>query len=428
MILNEVTTPYDNPDIEIGTMTLDEFLKWRNPENKIHPDGSYEYDIKSLNQDIFKNNIVKVYDIELNIKENNNGKIIEIDGKPQAILHDNTLYYTMFFPVEKLIPFDYNDQFKEKRIIIKPENKKKIKYIDDYMHLVDRVSDRNLTRYSKIINRFKKDDEYFTIRTENTPYDKNSGEDIVILNQSGYKAASAQDEWGTTLLIVVEEYRGKNFGQILGKLWYKMNPKYLSGGFTRKGKRNAQKIWEDRVRTLLKNGWYSYLVNKEQISKEKAKQIINSLPERKRQEDKQTSKPEPLIYVDDFSFVIYDRKFFENPDEKWIYAYGFLREFKDDLFIYTLDYEKPYREIATYIIFQIAYNEGEKLYVTGEPSDHINFEGLAGITFDGDYAYLNRELIDLKKYSNIEKKYRKKYDPYDEYYYSLLEMANSKWN
>lgn len=427
MILNEVTTPYDNPDIEIGTMTLKEFLKWRNPENKIHPDGSYEYDVKKLNTDVFQSHILNIYDIELNIKENNNGKIIEIDDKPQAILHNDILYYTMFFPVEKLIPFDYQDQFKDKRIIIKPKEKKKIKYIDDYIHLVDRVSDRNLTRYSEIINRFKKDDEYFTIRTENMPYAKNSGEDIVILNQNGYRVASAQDEWGATLLIVTQEYRGKDFGQILGKLWYKWNPKYLSGGFTPKGVRNAQKIWEDRVRTLLKNGWYSYLVNKNEISKEKAKQIIDSLPERKTKKGSIKQEAEPLLFVDDFSFVLYDKKFFDEQDEKWIYAYGFLREHQDKLFVFTLDYEKEYREIATYIIFQIAYNSGEKLYVTDKPSDHIEFEGLSGITFEDDYAYLSKPVIDLQKYSNIEKKYRKKFDPYDEYYYSLLEMANSKW-
>lgn len=427
MILNEITTPYDNPDIEIGTMTLNEFLKWRNPENKIHPDGSYEVNVKKLNTDVFQNHVLNIYNIDLLIKENKNGKILEIDGKPQALLHNDILYYTIFFPVEKLIPFDYENQFKEKRIIIKPKEKKKIKYIDDYIHLVDRVSDRNLTRYSGVINRFKKDDEYFTVRTTNIPYAKNSGEDIVILNQDGYKVASAQDEWGTTLLIVTQEYRGKDFGQLLGKLWYKWNPKYLSGGFTPKGARNAQKIWEDRVRTLLKNGWYSYLVGKNVISKEKAKMIIDSLPERKVEKDTIKKEADPLLFVDEFSFVLYDKKFFDDQDEKWIYAYGFLREHMDKPFVFTLDYEKQYREIATYIIFQIAHNNGEKLYVAGKPSDHIEFEGLSGITFEGDYAYLSKPFIDLNKYSNIEKKYRKKHDPYDEYYHRLLEMANSKW-
>ena len=77
MIINEVTIPYDEPEVEIGIMSREEFLKWRNPEGKIHPDGSYEYDIKKLNTDVFQNHVLNIHDINLLIKENDNGKMAD---------------------------------------------------------------------------------------------------------------------------------------------------------------------------------------------------------------------------------------------------------------------------------------------------------------------------------------------------------------
>jgi hypothetical protein len=55
-------------------------------------------------------------------------------------------------------------------------------------------------------------------------------------------------------------------------------------------------------------------------------------------------------------------------------------------------------------------------------------DGLAGIKIDGDYAYLTEPALNLTKYANAEKQYRNQHDKYDEIYYSLIELANSKWS
>ena len=50
-IINEVTDPISLKDNEIGLMTLDEFLIFRNPENKSHPSDAYDSSLEDMNRD-----------------------------------------------------------------------------------------------------------------------------------------------------------------------------------------------------------------------------------------------------------------------------------------------------------------------------------------------------------------------------------------
>lgn len=444
MRIFEVTTPYNNPylpDDDIGLMTLSEFLYHRNPKGKSHPNEVYDTSLATMNRPdrmrtVIIGNMSELSNNQMSIQISGQQvspakKIVLVGGNPVAVMIGDTLYYTTRFPVNQIIPFSYRDQFGD-IIDLKPKETKPVKYIKDYVDMVHNVKEKNLEYYPYVIKRFLIDDEQLTIRTTDPlPYNKDSGKTVAILNSEDLIIASASDEWGTTLLRVVKEYRGKNIGNILGKYWYEMNPSFTSGGFSPMGQRNAIKIWADRVRTFMKNGWYSDMIKKEELSPEKVKEIISKLPERKvyKNNKKDNRSVEPLIYTDlDNSFVLYDKKFYEDQDEKYIYAFGFLREAARKSYIFTLDYDNPYKNIATYIMFQIAYDNKEKLLIKAPPSDHVSVDGLAGIKVDGDYAYLTEPALDLKKYANAEKQYRSKHDKYDEIYYSLLELANSKWS
>ena len=174
----------------------------------------------------------------------------------------------------------------------------------------------------------------------------------------------------------------------------------------RSGQNNAVKIWANRVRTFMANGWYSDMVRNGELTKERVKEIISKLPKKKPINKKELdNRPaEPLLYSDlDNSFILYDKKFYENQDEKYIYAFGFLRDSAKKSYVFTLDYDKPYEKIATYIIFQIAYDNKEKLYINSPPSDHIALDGLNGIKIENDFAYLTEPALNLKKFANAEK-------------------------
>jgi hypothetical protein len=298
------------------------------------------------------------------------------------------------------------------------------------MKLIDDVVKRNMEYYPSVLKRFMLGGEQFTIRTEtDLPYSKNVGATIVILNQDGYMVAQASDEWGATLLVVAQEYRGKNLGTIIGKIWYDLNPSYLSGGFTVSGSRNAVKIWQEHVRDYLASGKYSKLVKDGTITKEKVKEILHSanLKPKQKIETETPSKPDILIYVDlDGVFVIYDKKFYEDQSEKYIYGHGFLRDTGDKFYVFSIDYEPAYKKMATMVIFHIARHEGIKLYTKVPPSDVLELE-YPEIVQKNDYAWLKKPIINVLEIKKHEEQYRKKHDQYDEVFYSLLEIANSKW-
>ena len=418
---------------DIALMTKNEFIEFRNPTDKYHDNESYNFDFKQMN----KEDASYVISFELSngkkvtVMKHPNGYKFILDGKPVAIMHNDIVYHTPRMP-SRLFPILYTDRYRDINIEIRPKQQKLIKYINEYMNLIDNVAKRNLEYYPSVLKRFILGGEQFTIRTETElPYRKNVGATIVILNQDGYVVAQASDEWGATLLVVAQEYRGKNIGTIIGKIWYDLNPSYLSGGFTDSGLRNAVKIWQEHVRDYLSTGTYRKLINDGTITKEKVKEILQSanLKPKKKIETKTPSKPDILIYVDlDGGFVIYDKKFYEDQTEEYIYAHGFLRDIHDgkQFYVFAIDYEPAYKKMATMIIFHIAKHEGIKLYTKVPPSDVLELD-YPEIVQKDDYAWLKKPIINILDIKKHEEQYRKKHDKYDEVFYSLLEIANSKW-
>lgn len=436
-MLKEATAPYDNPDIEYGLMTLDEFYKSRNPDGKWHPDSAYKSTIASLNKDysrsiIFNDNTSRSYRSTSRLSfdtivKNKKGYSFEREEDVIAVISGDTLYYTNKFN-PKNIPFRFTNRDNEE-FDIDPSRLQQVKYITDYVAMIDPAVEDNLDEFPKILQHIKIGGKDFTVRT--TPkYGKNNGAAIAILNSNGLVVAMATNEWGTTLLQVAGEYSGLGLGKVIGKYWYDVNPEFGSGGFTQSGYNNAKHIWADRVRKLLENGWYTELVKAGKITREKIKEIIADLPAKKTPpKPEEQIKAEPLVYADGTSFIIYDRKFFTDQDEKYIYAYGFYRGTEDRLFLYRIDYDKGYKKIATLVALQMAYDEGDTVIdVSSEASDFVEYDGIDNIEVINGDIHINAPLMKLNDFSKLEKLLRKNADPYSEIYNQLVEMAESKWS
>lgn len=432
MQINEVTTPINLKKNEIGLMTKDEFIKFRNPDGKHHSSDAYDFTILSLNRDysLSTREIRQSYYSRMSFNKvvsNKNGAILYDDNIIVGIVAGDILYYNdrMDNPKEA--------RYEDENIKLSPSKFKRVKYISDYIPLVSNVAKTTRDEHPVLLNRFLLKDKYFEIRTEVKPYEENSGKTIIILNDVGEIVAMAADEWGATLFSVAQEYRGFGLGKRIGKVWDDFNPDYKSGGFTASGEQNAISIWEDRVREFLANGWYTELVKTGKITKEKLKQILSDLsPKRKKPETPVTKNKEKsfLIHVEDnyTGFILYDKAFFEEQDKKYVYGFGFLRGPEDKTHFFKLDYDRQFQKMTTYIALQLAKEYGVPLYVAEKPSDILELDNIDNLKFEGDYVELTKDLIDLDAASRVDKAYRAKYDQYDEIYYQLQEIANSKWD
>ena len=430
--LNAATTPLPKslPKEEIGLMTLEEFLDFRNPRGKWHSSDVYDSNLDKFNKDrrwthrglhITRGGKIDIWQHD---QKKDSFKILH-EGKLLAIVHKGTLYH----PRTQLLPYIpqwYRDRDHE-IVELNFNRTKEVKYISEVMPLVSSAAKRNLQEYPHIQQRIKVQGDYYEVRTEDQPT-PNSGTTIAILNSEGQVVAQASNEWGATLLQVAREYRRKGLGKILGKYWYKWNPNFTSGGFTAKGQANAVAIWKDRVREFLSRGWYSELLRQRKISKSRIKEILKELGERvKFPEPPPKKEKEVLVFIDGWSFVIYDKAFFADPDEKYIYALGFFRDSPSvGPFIFSIDYERPFQKLATSVALQIARDNNEKIYAGKDYGDVLELKGV-DVQRDGDYIYLTKDVLNLAPLKNYEKRVRRSLDQYDEKYYLLLEMAHSKW-
>ena len=429
--LNAATTPLPKslPKEEIGLMTLEEFLDFRNPGGKWHSSDVYDSNLDKFNKDWRwvhrgrRNTRGGQIDIWQHDQKKDSFKFLK-DGEIIAIVHKGTLYH----PRTQLLPYipRYYLVLDEVRDI-KIDRTKEVKYLSEIMPLISSAAKRHVREYPHLQQRIKVQGDYYEVRTEDQP-SPNSGTTIAILNSEGQMVARASNEWGATLLQVAKEYRRKGLGKILGKFWYKWNPNFTSGGFTDKGQANATAMWRDRVREFLSRGWYSELLRQRKISKSRIKEILKELGERVKFPPKPPEpKKEVLVLIDGPSFLIYDKAFFEDQDEKYIYGFGFFRDAPlVGSFLYTIDYEKPFQKLATSIALQMARNNQEKIYIGQGYGDVLELKGV-DVEQDGDYVYLTKDILDLVPLMNYEKRVRRNHDRYDEKYNRLLEMAHSKW-
>jgi len=406
-------------------------MTFQNREDKHHSSDSYDLSLKDLNKDYSTRTVRtetrKGHEVQL--VSTKGGFVVYADEKVAAVLHAGTLYYSKWYA--NLIPEGY---FREKDDWVRLEaaQRKEVKYPQDYLPLIDNTAKDNLKEFPILHQQTLLNGLPYEVRFASPPK-KDAGTTIGILNGSYEVVAQASDEWGATLLVVAREYRGKGLGKLLAKVWHDWNPAWTSGGFTPAGEASTKAYWEDRVREFLANGWYDQLVKSGKLSMPEVKKILRGIGVGRlpKEEQKPAVKSgTPLVMLEEGQgFYVYDKAFYEDQDEKYIYAYGFFRD-SDPVgtFLFRLDYESPYKKMATYIALQMAKNEKEPIYVGEGYGDTVEYEGLPDVVRKGDYIHLTKNRLDLGLLARAEKAIRRKLDPYQEVKYSLQEMADSKWS
>lgn len=414
-------------------MTKEEFLKFRNPKEKYHPSSSYNFSILDLNHDYPK------WTGEVYLSQNTKIKVHELssgfcgynqDGKLVFIIYNGTLYYEHPSWIRNFSYSARNWRDEEKKFNIQAT--KQVKYLSELLTLVSPIARKNETEFPIILQQIIINGEPLTIRTEEKSKIKNTPS-IVILNSSGLLVAQASDEFGATLIAVTQEYRGHGLGKILGKIWYAKNPTYESGGFTAAGEANAIAIWKERVKEFLEFGWYSELVRAGKISKNKVDAILSGIGPKKEKNSFTEEKVSPtgniLIYLDDPIFIIYDAAFLTEQDEKFIHGFGFFRASENvGSYIFRIEYDSPFADLTTRVALQLARDKKEKIYDGEGYHDFVEWEGMPGVKKDGNYIITSQDLIPLQSLAQKEKILRRKIDRYSEIEYSLLELAENKWN
>jgi len=430
-------------------MTLDEFLEFRNPQGKRHPSEAYDFDFAKMNEDwsispvgrlnlnnhtVYDTPYVLVYQVRgtKNYLLRGDGKHYR-EGQLLGVLHNGTMYVDPRLPTHWIDWQGYNE-FRRKNFDLPVRAVKKVKYIDEYLPLVSNVAQRHLEKYPYVLQRIKVGNEPMTVRLPEAPkHDK--GQTIAILNAQGMIVAQATNEWGATLLSVAKEYRGRGLGKVLGKFWYDMNPSFTSGGFTSSGEANAIALWKDRVREFLSRGWYSELVRHKRMTQKQVKEILAELGERpkprpqpKMDKDDDTAG-QPLLMADEDGsyFYLYDQRFLDDPDPKYIHGFGFFRDSGDKEFIFRIDYDRKWHKWLTYIALQIARDQGVTLWNGEGYGDILELEGLPHVEQVGDYVKLTKDVMPVDQMARLERQIRRRKDRYDEKKVLLMEEAEMKW-
>jgi len=426
--------PASFPESEIGLMTQDEFLKFKNPKNKHHPSDSYDTDLMKLNRDYpsFVGDLGHGGD-EFSVSRFSRGLQVTHDGEVVGVIHNGTLYYDNPSMKSRIPGSVFERSGDQPRVDLGINRRKQVKYLSEVMPLISPTAKLNEQRFPVILQRIKVRGEYMTIRAEKKP-EKNRQYTLAIFNSEGWVVAQASDEWGATLIMVAREYRSQGLGKILGRYWYEINPDSTSGGFTESGERNAIALWKERVREFSSRGWYTDLIKRGDLTYARVKEILKDVgqrpPPRKEVEDTSV-KPTGDIRVlvdDDISFVVYDSAFLQEQDEKFIHGFGFFRDSHPvGTFLYRIEYDRPYAEFTTKVALQLARDQGEKIYVGEGYGDMVEWKGIPGIEREGDYLVSTRAFLPLRRLAAKERRLRKAVDPYDEIYYQLLEMADAKW-
>lgn len=438
-----LTTPLPDkfPKSEMGLMTREQFLRFRNPEGKYHESDTFDYDIHTLNPTLltfrrgqYRGNYYNALVAWPGIPAK--GFVIEKDGKVVAVLHGGLLYHSPSLSLTDLNwAFPHSSIPNDEDIPLHEFTPRRVKYPQEYVALVSDGAKRNRSTYSHLLQNLIVKGESYQLRSEG-PLERDRGMTLVLLNAKQEIVARASDEWGATLITVAREYRGKGLGQVLGKVWYEWNPSYKSGGFTSAGQENALRLWEERVHEFAARGWYSELVRQGRLSREQVKAILADLKRRPKQvlpDDPIQRPPDPkkelLVFADGVTFVVYDSRFLQNQDEEFLHGYGFMRESNPvGTFYYTIDYDRPFQKYVTEIALQMARDNGETLYIGPGYGDIMELEGIDHIEQDGNYISLTRDLLPLKALAAKERRARRSNDPYDEIQAALLEMAESKWS
>lgn len=440
--LPEATIPVNPKPNDPALLTLSQYFQLRNKEDKHHDDAVYKTTLHDLNYKF----VIPTYQRDrsqlvmdgsrtqfVKVADSNSHNIKAAMVVPDEYSSDTTLVATYtdgkwFYNPKKID----NDVLKK----LEPKGQYIVhKYPERILEMAikEEASRQNKEEYGKPIKRIKVKGEYFTIH-QNHDY----GGAMVVMNSDNLIVANASNEWGATLVQVVQEYAGKGLGPLLSSMFID-EYQLPSGGYTPDGVKNATKIWNNRVREYIQNGWYTELIKKDKMTKEQVKKILSQYKANtKRTQEKvpdvtkndSTTKPDYLCYSDGVAFILYDKKFLDEPDEEYIHGYTFLRstDFESD-FVYRFDYDDEHsRKMLSYILLQHQRNHDTGINIEFVGGDLFEYDGLKNIEVKDGMVYLTKDVIDIKKIFRLEEQIRKKTDPYNENLYLLHELAESKYD
>lgn len=300
---------------------------------------------------------------------------------------------------------------------------------------------------------------YRTIKIHNLKFEirvmEQDGEWGIGVFNGETKVAAVQDEWGCLLVAVAREYRGFGLGPMLVKLARTIQPDRPSGGFTRSGYENFVKVYQSMVRDALASGLYRKLITQDQMTMQRAKDIIASanLPKRESKpvRDLRSDDPESwLLYVGEHGdFVLYDRKLKSLLDEGgerndyWIdqmikgFAYVQLHDGHNENWAMLRQFGGDTPGIKKFLInCAVEYSNAANMPLWLEP-DEIEFidkrmierlEGPSLVRGFKSYKVIpTGEKLDYTGVAREERRWRKSIDQYDEFFNQMLELAHSKY-
>lgn len=424
---------------EPALMTRAEYLDFQNERGKHHDSRAYQVSVADFNR-------LPLTQVG-NTEPDRNGRRLVVeaptDGREILVFRDKESGVVvgmmeqghLFKGRFAKIPEWYLDMRTREPVMIRPTSVREQKYPEQQLmpaHFDVRKS--NQEQYPIVLQRFDAGGQRFELRAERVP--RKNKLDTVVVMHDGLVVAMGSDEWGATLIRVAEEFRQLGLGALLKDYWAETNPDARSGGFTLSGERMALGSWERRVREFLARGWYTELVRLGRIGKDRVREILSGLhgkigPARLPSDAPRVEEEEPslLLYLDDGSFILYDERFLQEPDEKYVYGYGFLRETdRTGPFFFRLDYDLDYADLVTATALQMARDMKEPVYVEDIPGDLVEWQRIPSATYVDGRVTLKKDILDLKKLSREERSKRGKVDRFDELRYRLMELADSKWS
>ena len=280
------------------------------------------------------------------------------------------------------------------------------------------------------------------------PEDQRYHSDFAIIEkQNNQIVGNTQDEWGTLLVVVAREYRKFGFGTILVKLARDAQPTRQSGGFTNAGYNNFARVHDKMVREYMSSGFYSYLVKTGQMSMDKVKKIIGGIQPQKQYPQKNLNTGDPkdwLLMSDGQSYaILYDKKLFElddidNDDSRyWINRYiigmADIRSYGKDYptwINHTLGTDKIKGFLIASLLQMdvgdvISMNDDELKLAQNYLGDGVIKKKESDEEWPTTGYYVETDTGIWKQMAQIEKRYRKQFDPYNEWYARILEYAES---
>jgi hypothetical protein len=392
MIDEQEVKGWNPKGVNPAKMTFDEYYGLVNPDDKDHPEHAYDVDLKQLNS--YLNNI-----------------------SDYPILLRNVTIKGLAFQIR-----------------LNNEKRQFTKRVGEFEHKRDANGDLVYYNDDEIKQKGWKTHDFI----------------IGVFNDKGERIAAVQDEWGTILIMVAREYRGFGFGPILGKIARTLEPAKSSGGFTPSGYRNFVKTYREFVRDALTQGLYREWIAKGEMTKERARHIIDSAKLQHRPKriegNLNTSDPKDwLLYGKDGSFVLYDRKLkdvYQGPDSDWneTFIKGFILVRINDTrngdkgIVVRLGADNP--KIKSFLLncgMAFCREEGVPFYVDPDDEEFVDHKSMEAVGEpDHVTGRLRQQYRSSSNFSPVgmtrhEELFRKTFDRYDEFFYTILELADAKY-